>query len=452
MNLIATDKQYVILGLGRTGISVARYLAARGIRFAVVDTREIPPGVEELKHISSDARCFFGPFDQDARNVLLEAAMIVISPGLSRKLPEVQAALKAGVKVVGDIALYLEEIDASVVAITGSNGKSTVTTLVGEVARSAGLNTVVAGNIGLPVLETLSEKPDLVVLELSSFQLESLDQPTFTVACNLNVSEDHMDRYDSLAEYCMAKQRIFRGARSVVYNLDDKLTQPPMVDGIARFGFGLNSYREEGELRYRVDDDGAALFCENDQLQTVADVKMFGRHNLANALAVYAICDALDLDRGSVKKVLSEFPGLPHRCQWVGEHAGVTFINDSKATNVGSSIAAIEGLREQFSRMALIAGGDGKGAAFDELSAVIQRHVARLVLIGRDGAQIAEGINGDVEVEFASGMQDAVNKAFQGLGDRSVVLLSPACASFDMFSGFEDRGNQFARAVAELSL
>lgn len=451
-NLIATDKQTVIFGLGQTGVSVARYLLKRGTTFTIVDSRENPPGISELREFAPDVRVITGPLDEAVKNFFSEAAEIVISPGLPRTEPVLQKAIENNVPLVGDIALFLREAKVPVIGITGSNGKTTVATLMGLVAARAGINVAVAGNIGVPALDVLDATVELYVLELSSFQLESLSSANLSVACVLNVSEDHMDRYDSLPQYCMAKQRIFWGAKKVVYNLDDRLTQPPVVSGVSRFGFSLENKVEDGEQKYWWDRRTKALVCNGEALLTSSELTMFGIHNIANALAVLALCDAAKIARDAAVVVLREFTGLPHRCQWVAKHNGVTYINDSKATNVGAAIAAITGMEEDFDSITLIVGGDGKGADFRDLACAInERGVQRLICIGRDGPNIAALVGEAIEKQFACSMKDAVLLASQLSPSDSVVLLSPACASFDMFSGYEDRGEQFVRAVGALA-
>jgi len=448
--LIASDKMVVILGLGKTGLSVARFLTKQNRTFVVVDTRDNPPGLAELKTINANVTILAGTISEHVETIMCGAEEIIISPGISRDIPVIKAAIKMGISVVGDVELFLREAKAPVVGITGSNGKTTVTTLVGLAAEKAGLHVKVAGNIGIPALDVLHDSVELYVLELSSFQLESIPRAKLSVACNLNVSADHMDRYSSLAVYCMAKQRIFWGAERVVYNLDDKLTQPPAISGVHRFGFGLGVSSEQGDSKYLYDGESAALKNDNDTLLLANELKMFGRHNIANALAVMGICDAARIDRAAVLNVLRTFKGLPHRCEWAGEKKTITFINDSKATNVGATIAAIEGLYADFSAITLIAGGDGKDADFSALGNVIEGRIRVLVLVGVDAGKIAAQVNKKVTTFYAESLPEAVQMAYQKSEPNSAVLLSPACASFDMFSGFEARGECFIASVEAL--
>jgi len=449
-SMITTDKTTIVFGLGLTGLSVVRHLSKRGGQFIVVDSRDNPPGLEELETRYKGIRVYCNADKNLVQNLLNSAHEIVLSPGVPRSLPEIKQAIKLGVSVVGDIALFLREATAPVVGITGSNGKTTVTTIVGEVAKKAGINVAVAGNIGVPALDVLGKDCELYVLELSSFQLESIPKAGLKVACMLNVSEDHMDRYESLAAYCMAKQRIYYGAQSVVYNLDDKLTQPPILGNVIRYGFGLVEHKEASETKYLFSAEDRALSIEDKKIVSADELRMVGQHNIANALAVMAICDAVDIDRAVTIKVLSHFAGLAHRCEWIAEKGGVTFINDSKATNVGAAMAAIEGLAGSFRSMVLIAGGDGKGAEFSTLGDLISEKVDTVILLGQDAYKISQTITPRPKVVFVENMAEAVAEAFKYSVSGGVVLLSPACASFDMFNSFEERGLVFSAAVEAL--
>ncbi|WP_185235846.1 UDP-N-acetylmuramoyl-L-alanine--D-glutamate ligase [Teredinibacter franksiae] len=448
--LIATDKQVVIFGLGVTGLSVVRYLLAEKKSFVVIDTRENPPGKAELRSIAPEVKGYFGEVSAEVRKIIVAASEVVLSPGVPREHQEIQIALEAGVSVVGDIELFLRAVKAPVIGITGSNGKTTVTTMMGLAAEKDGKNARVAGNIGTPALDVLGESVELYILELSSFQLESIARPNFTVACLLNVSEDHMDRYDSLQRYCMAKQRIFQSANNVVYNLEDKLTQPPVIENVTRFGFGLREFHEQGERKYWYSEKGGMLYAESNAVLSTSQVQLVGQHNVANILAVFAMSDAIGVSREAVIEMLKTFPGLPHRCQKVAEKYGLVFVNDSKATNVGATESAIAGLARDYSSITLIAGGEGKGADFSALAKVIDERVDLLILIGRDGALIAEGVTDKSRVLFASSLDEAVELAVKTSRKGSLVLLSPACASFDMFKSFEDRGEQFITAVERM--
>lgn len=449
MGLIASDKFIVVVGLGKTGLACARFLAKKGVRFAVVDSREKPPGADELKNEFPDVDLFCGEFDGD---YLSRASEIILSPGVAQSHPAICQAVAAGVKLSGDIDLFCNEISAPVIAITGSNAKSTVTTLVGEMACAAGLDVGVCGNIGTPVLEML-EQPEkaLYVIELSSFQLETTNDLRAKVATVLNISPDHMDRYDSMQDYYKAKHRIFRGAKNVVVNRDDPLTAPLLPQGVSETAFHLG--KPDLKLFGLIEEQGETwLALGLERLVAASELKIRGRHNLANALAALALGQAAGLPMEAMIKALKQFTGLKHRCEWVAELSGVTYFNDSKGTNVGATVAALNGLGgtlKQGSGIVLIAGGDGKGAEFIELEKPLKNYGRALVYIGVDGMRLAEQ-SGDIVKKSASTMEEAVQIASELARTGDIVLLSPACASFDMFSGFPQRGEVFVKAVEAL--
>ncbi len=443
MTIIASSELTIIVGLGVTGLSAARYLSRRGKHFIAMDSREQPPGETEFKRLFPNHQLVTGKLDIET---LLQASEIVLSPGLSLKTPEIAQAMKAGIRVVGDIELFAREVNKPVIAITGSNAKTTVTTLVGQMAKDAGLNTVVAGNIGRPVLDTLQENADLFVLELSSFQLETTFSLKATVATVLNVSLDHMDRYDSLQEYHHAKQKIYFGAKNVVVNRADPLTQPPLAQGVNILSFGLDKPDRMG-FGVMSKDGNDYLAHEFTPLLAANELQLRGRHNIANGLAALALGYAVNLPMDSMLVTLSQFMGLPHRCQWVATLNGVDYINDSKATNVGATLAALDGFSEAEPSIILLAGGDGKGADFTELRAAIRQSVVLVILFGRDAQLLAGALDNHVPVEFVNSLSSAVALAKSKAMPGNTVLLSPACASFDMFTGYEDRGNQFIGAV-----
>lgn len=448
MSLISTDKQRIIVGLGVTGLSVARYLAGRDLPFAVCDTRANPPGLDKLKRFAPMADLYLGELDAQ---LLSSADELIVNPGIALSTPAIQAAMQAGVKVVGDIELFARAADAPVVAITGSNAKSTVTTLLGLMAEKAGKGVAVGGNIGTPALDLLDEQPDLYVLELSSFQLETTDALNAEVAVVLNVSEDHMDRYADLAAYHLAKHRIFRGARQVVINRDDPLTRPLVADQLPCWSFGLDKPDFKGFGLIEQDGEKYLAF-EFTALMPVSELKTSGAHNQANALAALALGHAAGLPMAAMLQALRDFAGLPHRCQWVGQHAAVDYYDDSKATNVGAALAAIEGFGGDLQgKQVLIAGGDGKGADFSALVGPISRHCRAVVLLGRDADRLEQVLTGQVPLHRVSSLEEAVTAAAALAQPGDAVLLSPACASLDMFSNFEERGRLFAAAVGRLS-
>jgi len=443
MTLIATSQFTVIVGLGVTGLSAARYLKRRGVRFVAVDSRDNPPGLLEFQQLFPETGLSLGKLDQE---LLLQASEIIVSPGMSLKTPEIAAAIEAGVSVVGDIELFAREVQVPVVAITGSNAKTTVTTLLGQMALDAGIKTTVAGNIGRPVLDLLEEGFDLFVLELSSFQLETTYTLKAAAATVLNISLDHMDRYSNLAEYHRAKQKVYFGAQQVVVNRADPLTQPPLVNGIERYSFGLDR-PDRNSFGLIVKEGKEYLAYEFKALLEVSKLQLRGRHNLANCLAALGLGQAINLPMDAMLKTLCEFSGLPHRCQLITTLDQVEYINDSKATNVGATLAALEGFARDNPSIILIAGGDGKDADFSELKVAIQKTVRLLILIGRDAQKIADIVQNDVEVIFADSLYSAVDAAKNNAIQGDTVLLSPACASFDMFSGYEERGREFIFAV-----
>ncbi|WP_341707550.1 UDP-N-acetylmuramoyl-L-alanine--D-glutamate ligase [Halopseudomonas sp.] len=447
MSLITTDKQRIIVGLGSSGLSVARYLAGQGLSFAVADTRQNPPGLEQLKRFAPMADLYLGELDE---KLLSSADELIVSPGIAVATPALQAAAKAGVSIVGDIELFARAAKAPIVAITGSNAKSTVTTLVGEMAAAAGVKVAVGGNLGTPALDLLDHNAELYVLELSSFQLETTDRLNALVATVLNVSEDHMDRYSGLPAYHMAKHRIFRGAQQVVINRDDALSRPLVADQLPCLTFGLS--RPDFKGFGLLEQDGHTwLAYEFSALMPVSDLRIRGAHNQSNALAALALGQAAGLPMDAMLQALKTFPGLAHRCQWVGSHAGVEFFDDSKATNVGAALAAINGFAADMSgKLVLIAGGDGKGADFSSLREPVAEHCRAVVLIGRDAELIAAALDPQTQLVRVASIEEAVTAA-AALAERGdLVLLSPACASLDMFRNFEERGRLFAEAVGRL--
>lgn len=446
----------LIVGLGRTGLSVARHLAARGEQVAIVDSRPTPPGMDALSRDLPDVAVFLGGFDEAA---FAHADRLVVSPGVSLDTPVIAQAIARGVEVVGDVELFVRAANAAVVVITGSNGKSTVTTLLGEMARESGRKVAVGGNLGEPALDLLDDRVDLYVLELSSFQLDTTHTLQATAAAVLNISPDHMDRYPDLDAYKASKAKAFARAGVRVYNADDAAVMAMAGDGekwcftlgeplaVAEDVFGCQRVFGVREL------DGEMWLCRGDRpLMRTADVRIPGLHNRANALAALALGSAVDLRLEAMCEVLRSFPGLPHRTQYIGEHGGVTWYNDSKGTNVGACVAALEGLAPgDDTRTVLIAGGDCKDAAFDDLLPAVVAHSRAVVLIGRDAPHIAVAIGGRVPVHHAADMVDAVRLAAELAlaGDR--VLLSPACASFDMFKDYMHRGEAFVEAVRGLT-
>ena len=448
MSLIASDQFRIVVGLGKSGMSLVRFLAQRGMPFAVVDTRANPPELATLREQFPQVEVRCGELDVA---FLCRASELLISPGLAIATPALQAAAARGVKLSGDIDLFARYAKAPIVAITGSNAKSTVTTLVGEMAAAAGKKVAVGGNLGTPALDLLDDEVELYVLELSSFQLETTEQLNAEVATCLNISEDHMDRYDSLAAYHLAKHRIFRGARQVVVNRDDALSRPLIADDLPCWSFGLGKpdFKRFGLLEEHGEKYLAYQF---EALLPVRELRIRGAHNQSNALAALALGHAVGLPMAAMLATLQRFAGLAHRCQWVGELAGVAYYDDSKATNVGAALAAIEGLGADIAgKLLLIAGGDGKGADFSALRAPVAKFCRAVVLLGRDAERLAAALGADVPMVRVNSLQEAVQRGSELAQPGDAVLLSPACASLDMFKNFEERGRLFARAVGGLA-
>ena len=431
-------KNVVIIGLGLTGLSCVDFFLARGVTPRVMDTRMTPPGLDKLPEA---VERHTGSLNDEW---LMAADLIVASPGIALAHPSLSAAADAGIEIVGDIELFCREAQAPIVAITGSNGKSTVTTLVGEMAKAAGVNVGVGGNIGLPALMLLDAECELYVLELSSFQLETTSSLQAVAATILNVTEDHMDRYPfGLQQYRAAKLRIYENAKVCVVNADDALTMPirGADERCVSFGVNMGDYHlnhQQGETWLRV---------KGEKVLNVKEMKLSGQHNYTNALAALALADAAGLPRASSLKALTTFTGLPHRFEVVLEHNGVRWINDSKATNVGSTEAALNGLQVD-GTLHLLLGGDGKSADFSPLARYLNGDNVRLYCFGRDGAQLA-ALRPEV-AEQTETMEQAMRLLAPRVQPGDMVLLSPACASLDQFKNFEQRGNEFARLAKEL--
>lgn len=448
MSLIASDHFRIVVGLGKSGMSLVRFLANRGIAFAVADTRENPPELATLRRDYPQVEVRCGELDVD---FLCRADELYVSPGLALATPALQQAAARGVKLSGDIELFARNAKAPIIAISGSNAKSTVTTLVGEMAVAAGKRVAVGGNLGTPALDLLDDAIELYVMELSSFQLETTDQLNAEVATVLNVSEDHMDRYSGLPAYHLAKHRIFRGARQVVVNRQDALSRPLPMENVPCWTFGLNvpdfkgfGLREENGEKY--------LAFEFQTLMPVRELKIRGAHNQSNALAALALGHAAGLPFDAMLASLRTFAGLAHRCQWLRERDGVSWYDDSKATNVGAALAAIEGLGADIDgKLVLVAGGDGKGADFSALRAPVAAHCRAVVLLGRDAERLAQALGDSVPLIRVSSLDEAVQQGAALAQPGDAVLLSPACASLDMFKNFEERGRLFAQAVEGLA-
>lgn len=457
----------VIVGLGKTGLSCARFLSGRAEPFIVVDSRSEPPYLKQLLSIAPNVECHFGKFDPF---VFEQAKRLIVSPGVSVKETLISDARQQGAEVVGDIALFAENAKAPIVAITGSNGKSTVTALLGEMAKNSSVNAVVGGNIGVPALELLStednvtasltgnkhiEPPDYYVLELSSFQLETTPNLNAHSAIVLNISEDHMDRYANLQEYINAKRNIYNQCRNIVFNRDDEIVSR-MLEGLEQKGsdsivsVGLNEPPGDHDFGVALVDDEEWLVKGAQKIIAASELMLPGRYNQFNALAAMALADTMEIDTDAMRAALRSFQGLPHRMQLVATVNDVQWFNDSKGTNVGATVSAISGMPGS---KILIAGGEAKGADFEPLrEAIIANNVRLVILIGRDAGLIQNVISGVVKTENVSSLPAAVSLAHAQAKPQETVILSPACASFDMFDNYEHRGEVFMDAVRSLPL
>ncbi|MFC1665614.1 UDP-N-acetylmuramoyl-L-alanine--D-glutamate ligase, partial [Pseudomonadota bacterium] len=379
--------------------------------------------------------------------LFMESELLVVSPGISLRHPAIAAAITHGVEVVGDVELFARNANAPIIAVTGSNGKSTVTLLVGELCKAAGLKTLVGGNIGTPVLDLLElETPDIYVLELSSFQLETTHSLKLVSASILNLTMDHMDRYSDMASYVQAKARIFSNCKRSVVNRDDSEVMACLSKDQEYISFGQGLPNRAGD--YGIDRrKGDDWIVKGDlPIFPVKVIPLPGKHNAVNVAAALALTESLNLPKAAIETAIRQFKGLPHRCEVVAEHKGVVWINDSKGTNVGATVAALEGFDR---KVILIAGGEGKNADFTPLAAPVRRLARSVILFGRDSDLIANVLDESVEVEVVTTLHSAVQSACKGAHPGDVVLFSPACASFDMFSNFEERGNAFCEAVLE---
>jgi UDP-N-acetylmuramoylalanine--D-glutamate ligase len=424
-------------------LSCARFLSNRALGIAIMDTRENPPSVQDVKNAYPQVLIKTGGLDQDW---ILKADLIVLSPGVDPRLPEIEMARQAGIEIVGDVELFARYADAPIVAITGSNGKSTVTTLLALMAQVSGKTVRAGGNLGTPALDLLEESaPDFYILELSSFQLETVRSLNAFAAVVLNVSPDHMDRYDSVEEYQRAKQTIFNGDGVMVINRDDPIVNSMSQSGRNIIGFSL--HESQGVDFGLLETEGQTWLAEGEYpLLPIEQMKIVGMHNIANALAALALGSAMALPMSSMLSAIREYKGLPHRCRLVRQLNGVRWFNDSKATNVGASVAAINGLAGN-GKIILIAGGVGKEQDFSELTPSLKASVKAVILMGVDADKIAQVIPAGVEQLQAKDMADAVKIAQEIAIEGDNVLLSPACASFDMFSSYVERGNCFEQAV-----
>ncbi|UOO82173.1 UDP-N-acetylmuramoyl-L-alanine--D-glutamate ligase [Uruburuella testudinis] len=440
------NKQVLVAGLGGSGVSMIAFLQGQGAAVSAYDAKLSAERETQLKQRFPGLPCYTGRLNDALQGV----EILALSPGISERTPEIAAFKQAGGRVLGDIEILaglLAQQSGKIIAITGSNGKTTVTSLAGYLCEQCGLDTVVAGNIGTPVLEAYMQRggrpADVWVLELSSFQLENTDHLNADAAAVLNISEDHLDRYDDLLDYAHAKDKIFRGSGVQVLNADDV-----MCRAMRRSGREVKWFSLAQPADYWVEGGSGRLKAGNNDLLAAADIPLQGLHNAANVLAALALCEAVGLPRTELLKHVQTFKGLPHRVEKVGEKNGVVFIDDSKGTNVGATEAAIAGLQ---SPLVLIAGGQGKGQDFTPLRAALHNKARAVLLIGADAPKIEADLQGcGVPLEHCHTLQAAVRRAYEIAQSGDIVLLSPACASFDMFQGYAHRAQVFVEAFEAL--
>ncbi|MGI9223094.1 MAG: UDP-N-acetylmuramoyl-L-alanine--D-glutamate ligase [Woeseiaceae bacterium] len=436
------QKRDLVVGIGATGLSIARYLQRDGRNAVFFDSREAPPALEELEATWPDADVLLGDVDLPDN-----VARVITSPGIEDNHPLLEAARKDKLEVISDIELFARDAQAPFVAVTGSNGKSTVTTLLYHMCQAAGRDALAGGNLGEPALDLLEEDtPDVYVLELSSFQLQRTASLPAKIAVLLNVTPDHLDWHASEDEYRDAKYRVFREAEAAVINRADEEAAERATHIADVTSFGLDA-PADGHFGIRREDDEVFLARGENLLLAVSELELIGTHNQANALAALAAGELLGLDMQSMLQVLCEFPGLPHRMQLVRRVAAVNYVNDSKATNVAAAVASIESVDGM---LVLIAGGEGKGTDFKSLADPLENKLRAAVLIGRDAEQIDAALETIVPTYFAQDMKDAVEQAAAYAESDDTVLLAPACASFDQFDNYAARGDAFREAVEAL--
>ncbi len=442
------NKQILVLGLGATGLSCARFLTKQGLAFVINDSRQNPPGKQQLSKLKPQVQLITGRWDATA---IAKADLIIASPGVDVNLPEIQQPRKAGSELIGDVELYCQVLQqqtsaTKLIAVTGSNGKSTVVSLLAHMAGSCNINAELAGNIGVPVLDIVDQHFDFVILELSSFQLETMHSLKAQAATVLNISDDHLDRHNTLEHYSAIKHTIYNNAKVQVFNRQQLIAQPQEIAANA-ISFGLDA-AENGHFGI-ANINGKRFLCFADlPLIECDNLPLVGRHNQENCLAALALGYASGWPLAAMAQALGSFEGLEHRCKQVPSSDGIVWVNDSKATNIGATIAAIEGLANAQQQLILIAGGDGKGADFNELKPVLNQRVDQLITLGQDGAEIGTLKAGSIAV---NNLDEAVSVARSLAKTNDIVLLSPACASIDMFENYMQRGELFMTAVREAS-
>jgi len=435
----------LVFGLGATGLSIARHLQRKRSTARFLDTRNDPPGLSELRDLDPDADIVLG---QAPDELWTDVSRIIVSPGIPDSDPLLLAARKAGIEIVSDIELFVHDARAPVIGVTGSNGKSTVTTLLSLMCEAAGVDALAGGNLGEPALDLLDcAVPDFYILELSSFQLQRTAELPLKIAVLLNISPDHLDWHVSEDEYRLAKYRIFREAQAAVVNRADADGSRHLAQDVPRISFALD---QPGEDQFGLVSEGGEDYLARGErlLLSTSDLGLVGAHNQANALAALAAGELMGLKLAAMLQVLQEFPGLPHRMQHIARIDGADFINDSKATNVGAAIASVESVR---GRVVLIAGGRGKGGDFAALAKAVGGKLQHAIFYGEDAAAMAQAFDGQAPTSRVADIRAAVNCAAQLARAGDTVLLAPACASFDQYQNFQARGDDFRSAVLELT-
>ena len=440
------DKKYLVIGTGKTGISCIRHLHNKSIKFAVADTRPNPPDIEMLREQFPSIKFNCGAISDE---IIDKYDVLVISPGISLNSLFIQYALKVGKEVIGDIELFAREAKAPIIAITGTNGKTTVTTLISKMAEASNKRVLTGGNIGTPALDLLIEpEPDLYVLELSSFQLQTTYSIKFKVALLLNITEDHIDHHGSMKKYIEAKFRIFNNCEYAIINKNIK-NKPSCRNTIQ---FSLSQPVSDNDYGITEKENNTFLSAGPENcFFNVCNLKIEGKHNRENALAAYAAGCAFGLDKEKMIQVLNEFEGIKHRCQFIRKIAGVKWYNDSKATNVGATLAAVQGLGTNSKNIILILGGVGKDADFSSLTPALKKFVKTVILFGRDADIIKKDIKDAANIISADSLIDVIKKAKTNSKAGDIILFAPACASFDMFNNYEHRGEEFMRLVQTLT-
>ena len=437
--------QRIVYGLGDTGLSIARYLYNVGDRFCVYDTLKNPASLKTLKAEMPDIKFFSG--DQPL-SIVDRRTEILLSPGVSHTDSFLLNAIKSGAIIKSDLDLFITEVDVPVIGITGSNGKSTVTEILGKMALESGFKAGVGGNLGPPALELLGTKAEVFILELSSFQLENSGPLDLSVAAILNFTPDHLDRHQTMNNYRSAKQRVFNGCRTAVINRNDKNTHPQDLGDCYVFQWGLDE-PENGSIGLRGEIPNIHIYFGSEKIMRADEIRLCGKHNLVNSLAALAIGISSGFSIESMRRVLKSFSGLPHRCELISSKSGVNWINDSKATNVGATRAALEGLGDQ-KNVILIAGGVAKGISFQSLLEPIKERCKEVILIGESAVEFSEIISNQVRVSRVNSIAEAVQLSYTNSLAGDLVLLSPACSSLDMFRDYIDRGESFIRAVSDI--